>query len=451
MPRTIFVCGWLILGLISSCGTGNSASDATPAPPADAAAGLEDAAPSAGDRDTDATDGPLTADARGDSSTDARSDASADGRLDGAAGVDGPAGVDGGVDAGPGVDGGPCSPGTWATETVDSAGDVGSKNSIAIDSTGRLHVAYWDKTNGDLRYALRGSSGGWTTTTVDSTDNVGGALDVAVDAAGDPHIAYLDQTSSDLKHATRVGSGAWSILVIESAGDVGLAPAIAVDGSGTVHVSYVGGASATPYGAGLRYAYRPVGEAWTVAMNGGGSALHTALAVDAAGVHIVTEIGVAPSQELGMHSRTSPGAAWVLDNTINTPPPGVASLASDSAGGLHASFHHATAANLGYAYKPPSGGWTVTTVGTMDRAGGTNSLALDAANGVHLAYTALGFYGSDFSLRYAYKPASGAWTTSTIAADAGDAAALAISPAGVVHVTFYDNSARDLKHAYLCQ
>ena len=38
------------------------------------------------------------------------------------------------------------------TLTLDSAGDVGNYCDIAIDANDRLHISYYDATNGDLKY-----------------------------------------------------------------------------------------------------------------------------------------------------------------------------------------------------------------------------------------------------------------------------------------------------------
>jgi hypothetical protein len=362
--------------------------------------------------------------------------------------------IDAGLDAPVAeLDGGACAPGTWRTEAIDTTGDVGSASSLAIDATGRLHVAYVDSTNGHLRYALRDVAGTWTTSTVDASGDVSSSLDLALDADGDPHVAYFDQTSDDLDHATREGTGGWSIETVESTGDVGLWPSIAIDEEGTAHVSYHGGPDAEPYGAGLRYAYRTSGGAWTPGIPGAGDSLHTALAVIGTTPHIFYALGVAPYQELAMLSRTGgPTEAWDLENTIDAPRPRAMSAAADPSGGLHVVFHHYTSPILGYASRPAGGEWTVEEIDSLDRAAGNNSLAIDDAGGLHVAYSAPGFTGSSYDLRYAYAPPGGSWTTTTVTAidRIGEYLSIAIDPDGIVHVTYYHPTMRDLMHAWLC-
>lgn len=69
--------------------------------------------------------------------------------------------------------------------------DVGEHTSIAIDALGVVHVAYYDRTNGDLKYAHDGMSGRWTTQVVDAQGDVGLYTSISIGPDGSPKIAYF--------------------------------------------------------------------------------------------------------------------------------------------------------------------------------------------------------------------------------------------------------------------
>ena len=97
--------------------------------------------------------------------------------------------------------------GAWVTEAAhqDPSGTaiLGRHSSIAIDpTTGRIHVAYYDMTQGDLRYARKDPVGAWVRRLIDSAGDVGTETGIAVDGSGVVHISYHDVTNGDLKIAS---------------------------------------------------------------------------------------------------------------------------------------------------------------------------------------------------------------------------------------------------------
>jgi hypothetical protein len=126
---------------------------------------------------------------------------------------------------------------SWVTETVDDTGDSGYHNSIAIDSIDRVHISYFDTTLKDLEVATN-SSGSWVSETVDSTGDVGFNTSMAIDSANKGHISYYDATNFDLKYATNQ-SGSWVPETVDSTGFVGFGTSVALDSKDNVHISYI--------------------------------------------------------------------------------------------------------------------------------------------------------------------------------------------------------------------
>jgi hypothetical protein len=120
---------------------------------------------------------------------------------------------------------------------VDCSGDVGEFTSIALDSSDKVHISYWDwTTNQDLKYTTN-TTGSWVTTTVDSEGRVGSYTSIAIDLSGNGHISYYDRGNRDLKYAIN-SSGSWVTTTVDSSGIVGFDTSIVLDSSGNVHISY---------------------------------------------------------------------------------------------------------------------------------------------------------------------------------------------------------------------
>jgi hypothetical protein len=118
---------------------------------------------------------------------------------------------------------------------------VGKYGSIAIDSNDALHISYRDSTLDDLKYATCSSSctsaSSWTISTIDSVGNVGSRTSIAIDSNDAVHISYHDVTNGDLKYATDQ-TGSWANTTVDSVGTVGKYTSIAIDSNDVVHISY---------------------------------------------------------------------------------------------------------------------------------------------------------------------------------------------------------------------
>jgi len=92
----------------------------------------------------------------------------------------------------------------WIVESVDQSPgcDLGSSCALTAEpSTGRLHVAYFDATRKDLRYARKDPGGPWVRRIIEAVGDVGSDASISVDGAGKVYIAYRDETHRRLRIA----------------------------------------------------------------------------------------------------------------------------------------------------------------------------------------------------------------------------------------------------------
>jgi len=120
---------------------------------------------------------------------------------------------------------------------VDSNGDVGRYTSLVVDPSDNTHIAYYDKTNGALKYAhWNGSS--WQTRTIDSAGDVGQYTSLVLDSSGNPHISYYDEGNTSLKYAYwEGGSGVEGAELTANVNDDGVLVGWTVTGDAPVSLS----------------------------------------------------------------------------------------------------------------------------------------------------------------------------------------------------------------------
>jgi subtilisin family serine protease len=120
--------------------------------------------------------------------------------------------------------------GLWSTpRKIDSAGDVGAQLSIAIDTSGKAGVAYFDSTNTAIKYAdFTGSR--WSDVTVDSDKNVGTSPSIAYDIDGNAYLGYYRRSSGDLRLATLDrDAGTWTLKTIDGADGTDVGSDVSID------------------------------------------------------------------------------------------------------------------------------------------------------------------------------------------------------------------------------
>jgi hypothetical protein len=134
--------------------------------------------------------------------------------------------------------------GNWVFTSVDQAQPFvyRGNNSIVTDSSNKAHVSYFDYDSRTLKYATN-SSGDWVVNSIHSSTDLTGFNSIALDSSGYVHVSYTYQywceDSSPDCHGLRYAnnaSGDWVTYAIDTGG--GTDNSIVTDSLDRVHISY---------------------------------------------------------------------------------------------------------------------------------------------------------------------------------------------------------------------
>ena len=265
-------------------------------------------------------------------------------------------------------------------------------NDIAYDSTGVLHLAYYDTVAKTIDYASRTTDGTWSAIQIVDTsgDDVGGWLSIAVDSQNRPAVAYFDGTRGDLRYAILSG-GVWNVQTVDSKNSVGLFPSLKFDSSDHPVIAYYKKTTGD-----LRIAQSD-GTNWNI-----------------------TEVATADDVGRSASLARQPNGLWAI------------------------AYENSTAGRLQYAYQTSVSAWQNVTVDISTAGISYISLAFDTSGRASISYQETGFGDLKFALNK-----NGKWTTGTIASkgSVGMYTRLVYGADGIANIFYYSKQLNTLMQA----
>jgi hypothetical protein len=339
-----------------------------------------------------------------------------------------------------------CS-GTWVTETVDSAGDVGSWNSLALALTYPYvpHISYHDVTGDNLKYAwLSGTN--WLSETVDSGRSAT-SLALVPDSPYTPCISY--DARGHVYLACRKGM-TWTVEVVPYSGR-GCCPSLALEPLYPYrpHIGYHSGLSGTQSHAYLS------GTTWC-----SGTWVWEWVEPPFSEMGSFSSLALEPTGPYTPHTSYrdflnhdlkyawKSNTTWLSETVDSEGDVGLfSSLALDSSAHPHVSYFDRTNSALKYAWL--SG--TTWVSETVDRIGKMpewwrGSLALNQAKAPHISY----HEATRGNLKMARRDGT-VWIIQAVdsGGDVGGFSSLALDAVGCPHISYYDATHGDLRYAYI--
>jgi hypothetical protein len=326
-----------------------------------------------------------------------------------------------------------------ASRVGDGSSADGAPGDATTD-TERSDGAIADRLAPDRRAPCPATSS-WSTSVVASTvgTNTGDTYDpsIALDSAGTPHVAYYNYTLQQFVYATPVSGSVWTTETVGPTGGPNWHwwSTLAIDASNIPHVAY------HKSGCNVMYATKATTTWSTSTLEG--SAATFSLALDPAGkVHLAYSVtGGAPP--------AAGDLKLVTDASGPFPTTGAkigdghyASLAVDEQGHRHLAWYETPKQKLRYA-TDASGSWNSDYPDQNTGVGEFPSLVRRADGSILIAY----YDRQNGDLKLATQ-AGGSWSVEVVESsnDVGRYPSLAISPDGTLNISHYDATAHDLRH-----
>ena len=340
---------------------------------------------------------------------------------------------------------------SWQQQTVDPDFGVGIFASLAIDSGGYAHIAYFDQINGRLKYAAQ-EIDGWTIQVVSEanpdTDPTlpyfgnGGMPFIALDARQMPLITFHDHDLQALKFAW-LEDGAWKIESVDNNPGAGVHSSLVMDAQSQPHIAYFDQGAEV-----LKYAVRGADGWHTQIVDAGGRVgQYASLALDSRGnpqiayydlgnTRLKYAVWDAGQQAFQISTLTD------LDNTGE-----YASLALDSQDQAHIAYYRRVDGSEVFYLHQQGGDWIKekVSVGERDLVGLLTAIALDSEDRPFFAYR----HSSNNQLKVAFRADDGQFTQQVVfeSTRLGEMTSLAVDSQDRVHIIYENDSQDSLRYA----
>jgi hypothetical protein len=286
----------------------------------------------------------------------------------------------------------------------------GTWNDIAYDSRGVLHAAWYDPATRQLKYATRSTSGAWSSSRiVDFSPTAFAHVSLAVDSSDRPGIAYFDDAGDNLYYARWNGAG-FSVRDVDRSGSTGQYASLAFDRKDNAAIVYYRQTTGD-----LRLATLKGKTAWSIASidRSGDTGQYASVALDP-GTRRLAVAYYSPSKRSFLFSQQTGTSlkSWRKTYVRVNAGGGPTSLAYDGKNAAF-TFYDSSRADLLLAAHDGRK-WGVTTVAGKGSQGDAHALLFDTKGRAHVYY----HNQSMGSLVYA-RLSTGRWTYTTLASGGG--------------------------------
>jgi hypothetical protein len=318
----------------------------------------------------------------------------------------------------------------------------GYATGIAVDATGAIHLVYWDCALGSLLYSVK-NGGSWSAPVIIDTVNLAGQkggyfhLSMALDSSGNVHVCYGNYLNGDLKHSWKANN-AWNVEVVQPGTGYNEIDetAVLVDPNGVIHVLYNVWVQAKSAYI-LKYVAK-TGASWCNPTDVdpqstyGGS---PAIVIDSKGT--IHAVYVTTSQLKS--AVKAPNDVWKPSHVIDTFGNYMAimwtSIAVDPSDAIHLSYFDVENKCIKYATKNANTAWIPSTILFANLDFGMSSIAANAAGNVGLAF----YNSADRTLEFMWKT-KGSWDAAQVVdstVDSGAYCHLAMDSKGSPHISYF--------------